>query len=197
MNSDSRNNFSLGDYSLVPITESDIANIPDNFSTENDLNEFFTQDALMYENNLYAKTYKFVFVHKPELILGLVSLLNDSLKLDSKSQQKRETHRLKMWMNNYPAVKIGRLAINSNFSGHGLGTTLINLVKRFFLENNRTGCRFITVDAYNKEPVLKFYQKHCSFELINSSGKQSQNSNENESTVSMFFNLSKLLIDEV
>jgi len=46
------------------------------------------------------------------------------------------------------------------FRGHGVGTNLLNMVKRLFVTENRTGCRFITVDAYNDPEVLTFYQKN-------------------------------------
>ncbi len=34
------------------------------------------------------------------------------------------------------------------------------LVKQIFTTGNRTGCRFITVDAYNDPVVTKFYEKN-------------------------------------
>lgn len=38
-----------------------------------------------------------------------------------------------------------------------IGTNLINIVKKIFVTENRTGGRFITVDAYNTQHVLDFY----------------------------------------
>ena len=37
---------------------------------------------------------------------------------------------------------------------------MLNLTKLLFLTNNRTGCRFITVDAYNTEEAIGMYKKN-------------------------------------
>jgi len=38
---------------------------------------------------------------------------------------------------------------------------VINYLKSWFIdENNKTGCRFLVVDAYNKENVLHFYERN-------------------------------------
>ena len=47
----------------------------------------------------------------------------------------------------YPAVKIGRLAVNEEFSGQGLGTFILDNIKYAFSNVTRLGCRFITEDA--------------------------------------------------
>jgi ribosomal protein S18 acetylase RimI-like enzyme len=60
----------------------------------------------------------------------------------------------------YPAVKIGRLGVLKKYQCQDIGTSLVNMTKDMFLTNNRTGCRFLTVDATNKEPVIKFYKKN-------------------------------------
>lgn len=39
-----------------------------------------------------------------------------------------------------------------------MGKDLINYIKSFFVENNKTGCRFITVDAY--AAAVPFYMKN-------------------------------------
>lgn len=41
-----------------------------------------------------------------------------------------------------------------------IGSHTLNMIKKLFVTENRTGCRFITVDAYNNEEVLQFYQKN-------------------------------------
>ena len=38
---------------------------------------------------------------------------------------------------------------------------VINYLKSWFIEDdNKTGCRFLVVDAYNKERVLTFYERN-------------------------------------
>jgi GNAT superfamily N-acetyltransferase len=41
--------------------------------------------------------------------------------------------------------------------GQGIGRKLIDTINYMFVTNNRTGCKFITVDAYKQS--VKFYEK--------------------------------------
>ena len=47
---------------------------------------------------------------------------------------------------------------NEKFHGKGIGSIILNFIKSYFLENNKTGCRFIIVDAYYK--AIPFYQNN-------------------------------------
>jgi len=63
----------------------------------------------------------------------------------------------------YPAVLIGRLGVNVKFQHNGehIGTDLMDFIKFWFTEpDNKTGCRYLVVDAYNMEIPIKFYQKN-------------------------------------
>ena len=81
----------------------------------------------------------------------------------------------------YPAVKIGRLAISEEFASQGLGRDIIRLIKFMFTHDNRTGCRFITVDAYQN--AVGFYQR-CGFDFISEK-------DQNDVTRSMFYDLKR------
>ena len=64
---------------------------------------------------------------------------------------------------NYPAVLIGRLGVSSEYRGKGfsIGSQILDFIKGWFRSfNNKTGCRFIVVDAYNNEKTLHFYNKN-------------------------------------
>jgi GNAT superfamily N-acetyltransferase len=58
----------------------------------------------------------------------------------------------------YPAVKIGRFAVHKDFAGNGFGSQLLDYIKGWFISNNKTGCQYITVDAYAKSS--NFYEKN-------------------------------------
>ena len=60
--------------------------------------------------------------------------------------------------NSYPAVKLGRLGVGSAFQNQGIGTIILDCIKALFVSNNRTGCMYVTVDAYRKS--LKFYENN-------------------------------------
>lgn len=60
----------------------------------------------------------------------------------------------------YPAVKIGRLGVNKEFQGQGLhwGSETLDFIKDWMVTDNKTGCCFITVDAY--ATAVEFYKKN-------------------------------------
>lgn len=60
----------------------------------------------------------------------------------------------------FPAVLIGRLATNKQFAGKGVGTAVMDLIKNWFRYENKTGCRFIIVDALNSEATIHYYKKN-------------------------------------
>jgi len=75
-------------------------------------------------------------------------------------------------LSSYPATLLGRLGVDKGFSGKGIGTELINFIKQWMLDpSNKTACRYLTVDAYNNKPALKFYEAN-GFKTIFSSDNQ-------------------------
>lgn len=61
-------------------------------------------------------------------------------------------------MKSYPAAKICRLGIDLTAKGQSLGTFILDFIKSYFVIDNKTGCRFITVDAYTD--AVPFYLKN-------------------------------------
>ena len=57
----------------------------------------------------------------------------------------------------YPALKICRLATDKKYHGEGIGAMLVNTIIGSYRNDNKAGCRFITVDAY--ADALPFYFK--------------------------------------
>ena len=43
-------------------------------------------------------------------------------------------------------------------NGEVIGSILLDFIKSYFIEDNKTGCRFITVDAYYN--AIQFYQNN-------------------------------------
>ena len=60
----------------------------------------------------------------------------------------------------YPAVKIGRFGVNKDFRGKGehWGSDTLAFIKDWMVTDNKTGCCFITVDAY--ATAVEFYLKN-------------------------------------
>ncbi|MFH0907440.1 MAG: GNAT family N-acetyltransferase [bacterium] len=129
---------------------------------DTDLNEFLATDSKTYLRELMAVTY--LFRHDGRTV-AFYSVANDKLtcdpgpkpsiwKLLESAIPKKKQRRY------YPSVKLGRLGVCRDYQSSGLGTQILDHLKVTFITNNRTGCRFITVDAYNNTRSLNFYMKN-------------------------------------
>lgn len=137
------------------------------FHCENeDLNDFFENDSIMYSKRLLGKSYLFCLRENPTIIVAALTLSNDSIRMTNKLQEDAKRSFLESTdlsgkpMRRFPAVLIGRLATNEQFAGKGIGTAVMDFIKNWFRYNNKTGCRFIIVDALNNDATLHYYQKN-------------------------------------
>ena len=131
---------------------------------DEDLNDFITSEVVFYEKQLIAMPYVIIEKNNPESLLAYFTLSNDKIAVTdfaSNSQFnkfKKKNFNREKYLRSYPSVKIGRLGISKQLQGLGIGTHIIDFIKLYFLEDNKTGCRFITVDAYNA--AVPFYEKN-------------------------------------
>ena len=130
-----------------------------------DLDDFFHNDAEHYATELMGKTYCWVTEEKPHRIVALFTLANDSIK--TLHLDKTTRNRLNRPIDNpkrgrsYPATLIGRIGVNQEFQGMNVGSQLMQFIKDWFRhEDNKTGCRFLVVDAYNNPRTLRFYERN-------------------------------------
>ena len=132
---------------------------------DDDLNDFIVNECVHYRKEKLAVTY----VLEPEEdvahehIAAFFSLANDRISLvdfDNKTQYNRFSKRFNNHkrLKSYPAVKIGRLGVSLAMKGQALGSFLLRFIKMYFLLDNKTGCRFITVDACSAD--VPFYLKN-------------------------------------
>ncbi len=134
---------------------------------DKDLDDFFHQEALLYDEQLLGKTYFFsTSIDGIDKIICVVTLANDSIKAAlipnaSRNKIQRKIPNSKR-TRSYPAVLI-RLGVASEFQGtdYGIGSQVIDYIASWFIHpENKTGCRFMVVDAYNNPGVLHFYEKN-------------------------------------
>ena len=127
------------------------------FSCGNDdLDDFFANDATRYAQFLKGKTYCFRLNSDHSKLVCALTLSNDSIRIYDLPRSRRDymrrlTHHEKP-LRRYPGVLIGRLGVGNEFAGRGKGW--------FYSSDNKTGCRFIIVDAVNEPHVIAFYQKN-------------------------------------
>ena len=129
---------------------------------DDDLNDFIMTDAPLYYRVRLATSYVLEDSENGEVI-GYFSLAHDRISLTdfpSNSAYNRFRKRFfaqgKMFKS-YPALKICRLATDKSYRGEGIGAMLVNTIIGSYRNNNKAGCRFITVDAYSD--ALPFYYK--------------------------------------
>ena len=152
-----------------------------------DLNEFLQKEAILYSKRRLSVTY---LVEIDNNIAAFFSLSNDKIAIpDSDKSTWRKIKSLfphSKHRSDYPAVKIGRLGIALQYQKKHLGSDLLCFIKEMFIENNRTGCAFVTVDALNE--AIPFYQKN-GFLFLN---KDDTMGNSKE-TCLLYYNLSELI----
>jgi predicted GNAT family N-acyltransferase len=147
-----------------------------------DLNDFLVSDAKNYLKSMMALTYLLEDTVAGKTV-AYYSLLNDKIVFDpddrtiwNKLNRKIANSKRRK---DYPAVKVGRLAVSKEYSGNHIGEAILLQVKHVFATMRRSACRFITVDAY--AAAIPFYEK-CGFTLLSDKDKNSK-------TRAMFFDL--------
>lgn len=131
-----------------------------------DIDDFFANEAQQYAAQLFGKSYCFTLDSNPKEVVCIFTISNDSIKAMQLPQAARRTIRSripypKQSLKSYPAVLIGRLGVDNKYMGQGIGSQVLDFVKSWFRdEGNKTGCRFVVVDAYNTDDVLSFYKKN-------------------------------------
>ncbi len=149
---------------------------------EGDLNDFLIEEAKDYQTELLARTYLLRNSSNGDIV-AYYSLLNDVIRLDETEKNVRNRINRKIpfskQRNHYPAVKVGRLAVNEAYAGQGIGRLILDSIKFVFTHGNRTECRFLTVDALTT--ATGFYE-HNSFRFFTEK-------DANDVTRLMYFNL--------
>lgn len=190
---------------LFVATDEKIASCEPFLCSKEDLNDFFAHDASKYQKRLLGKTYVFCFKENPNVILAAFTLSNDSIRITNKMPETdRDSFLDKADLNQkrlkrYPSVLIGRLGINHEYESLGFGSAVMDFIKLLFLTNNRTGCRFLIVDAYNDEQTIHFYQKNGFEFLISEETREAKYMNIGQGqlplrTRHMFFDLLQIKI---
>lgn len=156
---------------------------------DEDLNDFLHNTSKDYLQQLLAVTY---LIEDKDQTIAFFSMLNDkvSLKDTDKNKWRKVKKKLphKKHMSSYPAVKLGRLGVNKLYKGKGIGKMILDYLKIHFVNGNRTGCRFLTVDAYGES--LGFYEKQGFIYLT----EKDQGNVGKSDTRQMYYDLSQIPI---
>jgi GNAT superfamily N-acetyltransferase len=149
---------------------------------DDDIDEFFHKDSIAGAAELMSVTYAW---RENGRAIAFFSVSNDAIKKEHCPRSAWERvqgllPRQKRYKS-MPAVKIGRLGVHSDCKRSGCGSRIMDYLKVWFTQQNKTGCRFLLVDAYNNEEVVAFYQKNGFKFLVGT--------DEKEETRIMYFDL--------
>lgn len=185
-----RNSCSHGSFKLTPVEDFSIFA---GFSclkpqdTDRDLEEFIRDDAERHFRDKIAVTYCLIEESAPTTPIAFATLQNDAIivEKDNPLPELGDSYHYPA----YPAVKIGRLGVVLEMQGKQMGKLMLHLIKLLMLDANRTGCRFLTVDARkdrkNRENVIPFYAK-CGFSVLSCRASTSK-------YTPMYFDLSSMM----
>ena len=120
---------------------------------DGDLNDFIRNDAFTYQEKKLATTTLFIYNDE---IIGFFSASSDSLKLKYEEKKNHNIHEKKI--QEFPAIKIARLARDTKYAKLGLGANILRIAIGYILEcSDMVAVRFVTVDAYPDK--VGFYEK--------------------------------------
>lgn len=171
----------LKEHFIFRVMTEDVVGGCEEYTCEKDaeIEEFFKSEYKDYNHQLLGKSYCFLTRDENPRLACAFSLANSSVRVDRLSNKKR--NKINRCIPNakrrsqYPAVLIGQLAVMDGFHGLDLGAKVLDFIKSWFIDpHNKTGCRYIIVDAVNQKKVLKFYQDN-GFKFIFASDEEEMN----------------------
>ena len=179
----------LSDFKFIQLNNDVVL---DNFECgEDEIANFLKEDALQYQIERMANTY--LFLDEEDAIVAYFSISNDCLvdRGEDKGYTNSIFNRLhrktaipnEKRIRQYPAIKVGRLGVAQNYHGTGIAYQLMDFIKGFSILDHKPACKFLLLDAINKERQTKYY-KNNSFEFL-------LNDSENKTRI-MYFNLERL-----
>lgn len=126
---------------------------------EKDLTNFLFTNAKPYLQEKMGVTYIIENAHDT---ITYCTILNDkiSMSVDEKQIWNRLNRKIanEKRRKSYPAMKIGCLATNKDYKKSGYASAIVDFITKHLLSDEQfSGCRFLTVEAYNKPKVIKFY----------------------------------------
>ncbi|MBN2734721.1 MAG: GNAT family N-acetyltransferase [Methanomicrobiaceae archaeon] len=121
------------------------------------------EDALDNQLRNFSVTHLAYWNHN---LVGYFTLVNDCISVDNLNPEDRYDDII---YRRYPALKIARIATDTNYEKKGIGSLMIDEIFYIAFEvSKRAGCRLLTVDA--KKNAVGFYI-NCGFKQSNSSHK--------------------------
>ena len=147
-----------------------------------DLKDFLVEDAYNNQQLGISTTYLWFYNPTNELV-AYVTVLTDAIRVHGTQLGKMFVD-MGVQYKTLPALKIGRMCVHEKYCGRGIGTYIIQYVMHILLEiNEKSGCRFIVLDAKTDTGAHRFYTK-SGFQVL----KQRE-----KGTIPMFYDMIKVI----
>ncbi len=127
------------------------------FKTDNiELQKFLVEDALRNQELAISNTYLWFYKSNNELV-AYITILTDAVGIHGTGLGDHFQD-IGVPYKTLPALKIGRICVNTEYSNRGIGTFMIKfaMLKLLVIEQE-AGCRFIFADV--KREAIHFYKK--------------------------------------
>jgi ribosomal protein S18 acetylase RimI-like enzyme len=146
-------------YGLVPVTELDSGLLVEFSCGKPHLDDFLRDKARFFHADRLGLCW--VVLHKdfPTLV-GYFTLNNDSLELTTSEEGDLglQDH---SGLKRFPAICIGRLAVDRRLQGMGVGAEVMRLAIGLIADSSApSAARIVVVDADNDPKVLRYYERH-------------------------------------
>lgn len=147
-------------YGLLPVVDVEPALLAAFHCGKEHLDAFLTQTAPNLHRDRLGLTTVAFHVDVPGRVVGYFTLSNDGLPLTTSEQLELGLSE-QVALSSFPSVKLGRLAVNQQLQGQGVGSHLLSLVHGEILESaSLSAARLVIVDADNEPDVIAFYRRH-------------------------------------
>lgn len=129
---------------------------------DKDIEEFFTKEYKLFAKQLFGKSYGFFTNEEKPKLVSAFTVSNSMLPIDIFPRKVRDRINknvpfVKRHVQ-HPAVLIGQLAVFDGYNHLGIGDEVLDYIKAWFTStDNKTGCRYLIIDAVNHPKVLDFY----------------------------------------
>lgn len=173
---------------------------------DEDLDDFFTSDCFAFEKQLLGKTYCYRLDENPRTVVCAFTLANASIRVSDLPNARRKKIEANIphskSLKDYPAVLVARLGVSQDFRSLYIGSEALDNIKYWFLDPyNKTGCRYVLVDAYNCPATITFYEKNGFATVFSTEKQEKEYRNIAEETLLstrlMYFDLMPLAKDNL
>ena len=132
---------------------------------DSDLDDFFNNYCFDYAKELLGKTYCFKVDEYPHQIVCAFTLANAGVRVSDMPNARKKKIEANIphvkSLKDYPAVLVARLGVSKDFRSLHIGSDALSYIKLWMIGPfNKTGCRFIIVDAYNELETITFYENN-------------------------------------